>query len=310
MHELDLNLENFIWDEDQLSEVFASPIGLKPVVKIDGQPLYGSDRLNESYLKAIEKCGRTSAASLKFRGLVEKKRIVPCFLTKSLLGFVAWKVFAPVHMKSIMGFYDPTKTKRVYILIQNNANIFSFVSNDFLAKLSIHELMHMLADQKTSVFMSIFSNELTAYYKELYQMIFSINNLDNARVDRILKFVFMDIERKSEKLTNGTLNKYSALMKKELSSVSSLSPLKFDEMLQDYFAIIKLYLTNVAKFFVSRDKFRHILIPCYLSYKNAFNMKNLSTVCIQELIFPSEVVAILSEDMRYGKKALIGAAKL
>jgi len=310
MSELDLLLEDFVWGEDQLNEVFASPFGLKPVVKIDGAPLYGSDSLNESYLKAIEKSGRTSPAALKFRGLVEKKRIVPCFLTKGVLQFVAWKVFAPVHMQSIMGFYDPTKTKRVYILIQNNSNIFSFVSNDFLARLTIHELMHMLADLKTSLFMNMFSSELAAYYKTFFQMVFSINDLDTGRVDRILKFIFMDIERRSEKLTNGTLNKYSDLLKKELSEVSSLTPLKFDEMLLDYFTIIKLYLTNVAKFFASRDKFKHILIPLYLSYRNTFNMKNLTTVCIQELIFPSEVICILSEDMRYGKKALIGAGKL
>lgn len=310
MSELDLLLEDFVWGEDQLNEVFASPFGLKPVVKIDGAPLYGSDSLNESYLKAIEKSGRTSPAALKFRGLVEKKRIVPCFLTKGVLQFVAWKVFAPVHMQSIMGFYDPTKTKRVYILIQNNSNIFSFVSNDFLARLTIHELMHMLADLKTSLFMNMFSSELTAYYKTFFQMVFSINDLDTGRVDRILKFIFMDIERRSEKLTNGTLNKYSDLLKKELSEVSSLTPLKFDEMLLDYFTIIKLYLTNVAKFFASRDKFKHILIPLYLSYRNTFNMKNLTTVCIQELIFPSEVICILSEEMRYGKKALIGAGKL
>jgi hypothetical protein len=310
MSELDLLLEDFVWGEDQLNEVFASPFGLKPVVKIDGAPLYGSDSLNESYLKAIEKSGRTSPAALKFRGLVEKKRIVPCFLTKGVLQFVAWKVFAPVHMQSIMGFYDPTKTKRVYILIQNNSNIFSFVSNDFLARLTIHELMHMLADLKTSLFMNMFSSELAAYYKTFFQMVFSINDLDTGRVDRILKFIFMDIERRSEKLTNGTLNKYSDLLKKELSEVSSLTPLKFDEMLLDYFTIIKLYLTNVAKFFASRDKFKHILIPLYLSYRNTFNMKNLTTVCIQELIFPSEVICILSEEMRYGKKALIGAGKL
>ena len=130
----DINLENFIWDENKLSEVFALPIGLKPVVKIDGSPLFGSDKLNGSYVKALQKSGRTKAAALKFQGLVEKRKIVPCFLTPGLGTFVAWKIFAPIHIQSIMGFYDPTKTKRIYILISNNANMFAFVSNDFLAK--------------------------------------------------------------------------------------------------------------------------------------------------------------------------------
>jgi len=296
--------------EKELEEIFAVPIGLKPVVKIDGNSLYGSDKLNESYLKALAKCGRTGPAALKFRGLVEKKRIVPCFLTPGLLSFVAWKVFAPIHIQSVMGFYDPTKTKRIYILIQNNANIFSFVSNDFLGKLTIHELMHMLADQKTSLFMSLFRNELIAYYTELFQMIFSINSLDSGRVERILRFVFMEIERKSEKMTTSTLDKYSKLLKKELQSQSTFDELKFDDVLTDFFTILKIFLVNTSKFFASRNKFNHIIAPMYLAYKRAFSMKNLTTVCIQELIYPSEVIAICSEDMRFGKKALTGVGKL
>ena len=67
-----------IVDKDNLTEIFASPIGLKPVVKIDGEILYGSEKLNNSYIKALEKCGRTRAAASQLHALVLKRKIIPC----------------------------------------------------------------------------------------------------------------------------------------------------------------------------------------------------------------------------------------
>jgi len=299
-----------IVDKDNLAEVFASPIGLKPVVRIDGETLYGSERLNNSYMKALEKCGRTRAAASKLHALVLKRKIIPCFKTKGFKGFLAWKIFAPVHQQAELGFYDPTKTKRIYIIISNNTNIFAFASNDFLGKLTIHELMHMLADQKTSLFLNMFKKELLAYYKELFKMIFSMKDIDSGRMERVLKHIFMDIERKSASMTMGTLNRYSKVLEKEFSGITTMSQSEFQKTLNDFITIIKIYLVSVERFFKSRDQFRHIIAPMYLAYKRGLSLTNYTTVCIQELIFPSEVIAIASEDMRYGKKALAGATKL
>ncbi len=48
----------------------------------------------------------------------------------------------------------------------------------------------------------------------------------------------------------------------------------------------------------------------YHAYQRAFSIRNMTTICIQELIFPSEVIAIASEDMRYGNKALKAIARI
>ena len=296
--------------ENDLNEIFASPAGLSPVVRLDGQTLYGSEKLNESFIKALTKCGRTKGSINTLHALVLKKKIIPCFQTKGWSGLIAWKIFAPRHETGVVGFYDPTRTKRIYILISNNANIFSFVSNNFMGILTIHESMHMLADQKTSVFFNMLRNELIAYYTEFFKMVFRINNIDAGKMNKILKFLFMDIERKSASMTMGTINKYGKVLEKELSGITLMKPDEFQRTVDDLVAITKVYLVSTERFITARENFRHIIGPLYLAYKRVFNITNYTTMCVQELIFPSEVIAMISEDMRYGRKALAGISKL
>jgi hypothetical protein len=292
---------------DQLNEVFAPPVGLRPVAKIDGSPLFGSDLLNSQYLKAIDKCGRTKAAFSQFESLLQKNKIIPCFLTRGFGGFIAWKVFAPVSGQSIMGFYDRRHGK-VYILMSNNANIFSFVGNNFLGKLTIHELIHMFSNEKKALFLNMFKNELISYYKHLWQRIFSINEIPDKTAEKIVRFVFLQIEN-SNGFSTSSIMKYNALLNQELRPLTT-NEAQFSELLTDYMVLIKIFTTSIDKFFQSRGKYKHIIEPMYHAYKDAFAMKNLTTVCIQELIYPSEVICIASEDMRYGNKALKAIARL
>jgi len=287
---------------DQLTEVFVPPVGLRPVAKIDGNPLFGSNLLNTQYLKAIDKCGRTKAAYSKFENLLEKRKIIPCFLTRGFGGFVAWKIFAPVSGQSILGFYDKGHGK-VYILMSNNANVFSFVGNNFLGKLTIHELMHMFANEKKALFLTMFKTELISYYKHLWQRIFSINEIPDKTAEKIVRFIFLEIEN-SKVFSNSSIMKYNALLNKELRPLSTINEDKFSNMLTDYMVLIKIFTTSIDKFFQSRGKYKHIIAPMYHAYNDAFSMRNLTTICIQELIYPSEVICIASEDMRYGNKAL------
>ena len=295
--------------DEQLNEVFAPPIGLKPIAKIDGNDIYGSSLLSKTYLKALDKCGRTRAAYSKFEMLVEAKKLIPCHSTSDIFSFVGWKLFAPSNTNTMtMGFYDRT-SKKVYILISNNVNVFSLVSNDFLGKLTIHELMHMFSDVKQALFINTFKKELIAYYRELWKQLFSIGDIPEKTTEKIVRFIFINIET-SKNLSTNSLLKYNAVMHKELRPFSTLKDDEFNKMLSDYMLIAKLFLVDTDKFLQSRNKYRHVLIPMYHAYQRAFSIRNMTTVCIQELVFPSEVIAIAAEDMRYGNKALKAIARI
>ena len=295
--------------DDQLNEVFVPPIGLQPIAKIDGHEIYGSSLLNKTFLKALDKCGRTSAAYSKFEDLVDRKELIPAHSTGGILSFIDWKIFQPSNERTVtMGFYDKG-SKKVYVMISNNANVFSVVANDFLGKLVIHELIHMFADRKKALFVNMFRTELISYYRELWKQLFSISDIPEKITEKIVRFLFTDIET-SKMLSNSSIMKYNSVMNQELRSFSTLGEGEFDKMLTDYMIITKTFLVSTDRFLQSRNQYKHILIPMYHAYERAFSIRNMTTICIQELVFPSEVISISSEDMRYGNKALKAIARI
>lgn len=294
---------------DQLNEVFAPPIGLHPIAKIDGNDIYGSSALNRTFLKALEKSGRTRAAYSKFEDLIQKGRLIPCHSTSGFISFIDWKLFQPANERTVtMGFYD-RGSKKVYIMISNNANLFSVVTNNFLGKLTIHELVHMFSDIKKALFINMFKKELIGYYRELWKQLFSIADIPEKTTEKIIRYIYTNIET-SKVINNNSILKYNALMNTELRKYSTLGEDQFSTILSDYMIIAKTFLISTDRFLQSREKYKHILMPMYNAYQRAFSIRNMTTICIQELIFPSEVIAIASEDMRYGNKALKAIARL
>jgi len=277
-------------------EVFISPMGLKEVVSLDGSPLYGSDHLNEKYMKALSKVKKTSGDLDKIKKLITKKTLIPCFLQKGLLHHIAWRIFGPSAIKSIAGFFNPVDG-RVVILVSNDANIFTFVSNHFLANLTTHELSHRAAFLDANKFYQTFRNELIVFYRAMLGEIFKIKDksLDDKTVFTIIAYLFRHIEMIPGQVQSGALIKYSILLNEQLMGLSTLRQEEFLILTDDYIKIIAMFLKDLDMFFNAREEYSHILNPIYRSYKKALGIRNSSTVCIQELVYPSEVIALLSE---------------
>ena len=306
-----LNISNFVWDDEKVSEMFAIPIGLKQVTKFNGAPLYSSARLQQSFIKALAKSGRTRGAISTFNDLTfKKKKIIPCFVTKGIRGFIDWKIFDPANIKNIMGFYAP-EYDRIYILISNVANIFGHIVNDFMAELTIHECVHMVAYKLKSGFFNLYSNELIAYYTTLWSKIFQFDpkELSPAKAKPIILYLSKE-ESSHSKMGNTELIKYHKMLTATLKDISKLDDTTFEKMLNDYIILGKIYLTRQNVFFQVIQKFNHIISPMYGTYKEVFGLKNLTTICVQELIYPSEIIAIISESRRHTGKALKGIKKL
>lgn len=277
-------------------EVFIAPIGLKEVIRLDSEPLYGSDHLNEKFMLALSKQKKTSSSLNKIETLLNKKVIIPAFLDKGILKFIGWRIFGPAAIKSLAGFFNP-ELENVVILISNNANIFTYVSNRFLANLTCHELTHRAAYLDANKFYHTFKPELIVWYRYLFSDIFKIdkNQLNDNIVFSVVKFLFQNIEMKVGGASSGDLIKYSKLIKEQLVSLTSLKHDEFKTLADDYIQIVAIYLKSLNYFFDSMGEFSHILYPMYRAYKKGLNVRNNSTVCIQELIYPSEIICVLSE---------------
>ena len=278
-----------------LDELFTLPIGLKPIVKLDGKILYGSDSLNQSFLDALNTSSIISNAEV-FEKLVKKKKIIPCFLTGGLTSFVFWKIFAPVHLKNILGFYEKT-TKKVYILLTNNFNFLAYTSDEWMCKLVLHECVHMLSDTQPQKFLDDFKELLIKYYTSYFKRLFNIQE-DSEKVYSIIFFLHKFWETGGD-IPKNTFETYHKML--EDSFISRKENLeKIDRML----VIMYIYLTNMEKFFNIKENFRDILYPLRESYKDSLNIKNLCTTCIQELFVPSEVIAIAVEYSQYSSKVI------
>jgi len=279
-----------------LDELFTLPIGLKPIVKLDGKTLYGSDSLNNLFLDALNTSSLINNTEI-FERLVKEKKIVPCFLTGGLTSFVLWKIFAPVHLKNILGFYEKS-TKKVYILLSNNFNFLAYTSDEWMCKLVLHECVHMLSDTQPQKFLGDFKELLIKYYMSYFKRLFNIEE-DGEKVYSIISFLHKSCEMNTVYDKN-TFQRYHKIL--EDSFISRKENL---EKIERLLVIMYIFLTNLEKFFSIKENFRDILYPLRESYKDSLNIKNLSTTCIQELFVPSEVIAIASEYSQYSSKIVL-----
>jgi len=280
-----------------VDEVFVIPTGLRVVAILDGIELFGSDNLNRSFIKALTKSSRTKPVVDKIQSLVEKKEVIPCFLSKTILGFVARKFFTPRSGRATVAFFEPIKTKKIYVLIDNNVNFFAHVSNNYIAAVTVHELIHMSASRSPMSFFNLFKDELVVFYKNLWKTIFSLDEgkINDSEIQDLIRFVFRKLELKRGEITNSDLVRYYSLLGSTFSKVTTLDGETFDKKIREYIVTVKLFLRNFDVFYSIAKKFESIIGPIYVAYKRTFGFKNLNVFCIQELIYPSEVICICSE---------------
>lgn len=308
---MDINLENFVWDEDQLSEVFALPVGLKSVANLDGEKLYGSEKLNSSFLKAVSKNARVKPVMNKIAKLIDQNKINPVFYEKGMIKFAAWKVFAPLNQKYTVAFYVLSLNK-VYLILSNAANIFTHIPNDMVSMLMVHELMHMFAKTNEAQFKAIWMDTFIQYYSMVFHIMF---NTDPKKHHAIIKKAINHQIKHFDNVRTlkGVPGSVFVKLKSILSELKSGSPLKkeqFEERLNMYIYLGYLYRLDTEKWTREWKKFSSIVDILKLAYKNAFNLPWTSSICTQEILIPSEVAAICSEYPPFFKKAHQSIAKV
>ena len=278
---------------ENLQEIFALPLGVKKVKGFPGPDVYTSDSIKKRYVSCMKKTDRSKEVFSTIEKLVDKELIIPCFLTKNVFRFVMNKIFTDKETKGILGFYMPEQ-KKIYLLIDNNTNALGFSTNDWIANLTIHEGMHMFADLKPSKFYSVFSSNLTAYYSNVFTNIFKLKKVDKRTIEKIVKFIYQ-LEMKLKRDTP-TLKKYYRVML-DLQQYSSLSKEDFEKVLSDYIVLIRIFWYNMSAVISVSRKYNHILGPLYTGYRKVFKTRP-DTFAIQELFSLSEVVSIVSEDIK------------
>ena len=274
-----------------LNELFALPIGLKKVAEFDGIEFYGSESLNQKLSDALNSSVYTKLISVELKKLIDNGTITPVFSSKGIIKYIAnLMMLGPNHgLKNIFAFFN-VSDKKIFVLIDNNSFV-GYINNDTISKLIIHELIHKVASEQPTYFLSAFKDSLNIFYKEFFKKIFYLKESKELDLlsENLYKTMFYASEHGKE-INLKILKAKFDLFKK----YSSLSGEKFDKILHDYFMIIRFHFSNRYDL-IYNDKFKYILKVPYFVYRDKFGFFPTEKGCVQELIIPSEVISSISE---------------
>ena len=292
---------------EQVNELFALPIGLKLAVKIDNIQLYTSDTIKERYRDSIAKSRITSKVSQEINMLIDKGKIVPCFAssgmitfirnkmistTKQVLGKLPTNFFVKQFSSLALGFYMPEE-KKLVVIVDNSVSFSGLAGsdNDIIARITAHELIHMVASENGGKFLSIFKDEFNSFYKKLFEYALKLKDVPDKDIESVYKFFFNVCERK------GTFSLYSIYKKfMGLKQYSSLNEEEYKLSCVNYIRAVKTWSMdpNLFKRKIETE-FLDIVRGIHNGYKLAFGGVSYDVLYGQELVFPSEVIAVSTE---------------
>lgn len=284
-----------------INEIFALPINLKPIPVFGTMRLFTSDSLKKAYIHAISKNKKTSSVVAPISKLIDNGFIIPCFLTKGIISTILFKMFPTdrartdeqffrEEMRNVFGFYD-SGSKKIYILISNHINKFGFANNDKLASITVHETIHMVANNKPLKFINYFNNILFDFYHKYFTLVFGLKGNYDKEIQNIILLLFNKFE-KSKTFSNKNIKSYRSLIM-DLKKYSTSED--FDDIVHDLIVTVTLFAKSTSLFIKNMSRYKHIIDPLNLAYKNTFGGIDDGNIPVQELLFPSEVIAIGSE---------------
>jgi hypothetical protein len=282
---------------EKVNELVAIKRGGGRVVKIDNMTFYSSDRLNDLVEESFKKSSITKPVASKLRELIDRDLIIPVFSTKNMLHFIYRKVFQPTEYEYTSGFWTP-KIRKVFLLIDSNVNVLGYATNTLIAKVLIHELMHVYAHMKPNQYINFFQDELVAFYKTYWGLISGNKEIPDRNIMNILQYMRKSYDNiKGPNTTIGRMEaSYKNIIDKEITPFAKRESEIYEKLIKNFFLALRLYFISPMAFRRNYDHpdIRSVISPLLITYRDQLNIGIPKLLCVQELIFPSEVIAVFA----------------
>jgi len=273
-------------------QIQMSPVNLKEIDKVEGLPIYTSDKLKSYYINIIKDSQLLKPVMDVILKLVNNNSIIPCYLSKNILHFLLNKLIITSVGGGVVAFYYP-KTNRVYSTLEMQTSVIMNIKSNFISSVLFHELQHYAAANINSKQYSLFSSMYNNWYKHFFNILFNTKKIKADDLKNITKFLSKnEINNDMWKRPEKFVNIYSRLINKEIISKYNID---IKENLLDFTISLTQYLRDPNNYLrlVIGKKSPYIDIHwfCIEAYKKmSYNIN--STIAIQELFLPSEIACI------------------
>jgi len=264
-----------------------------------GSKVYTSNSLKQKFLQSLAESSKGGPVVKTVKDLVERKIVIPAYKTKSI--FRSILKLNPINLQGIGGLTDYEKTK-VYVFIETQANVFTFVSSNSIAIVTVHELVHLLSHLDKNFFIKTFMEEFIQFYEYYYSKVFScrIDEFNKKDLTELIKYIY-SIEHMASWNGMKLYTDYKNKLEKLVKDKTSMNEAMYNKVRNDYFtgifSIFKAESSNafhVVPNIVAH--FPHIYRPLYWAYKQIFAADLFAErqLAFQELYAPSEIICSLT----------------
>jgi len=255
-------------------------------VRVDGNMFFTNEKLRQKVITSVKK-KLPKTQSTKIEKLINDKKIIPLFMTKSLWDYFRNRYEHENYRRGLRGFVH-NKNKNVYLIMDSMAMRGGIFSDKLLTDVILHELVHVAFDNDTKKYLQINMPILTAYYRELFSIILDVPKKTES-INVIQQIILVLAKQEKNRYTRFK-ELVSALDK--LAKYSTLEEKEYDKKGEAYLDYIESHIHN--KNLKNRRMFPEIHAALSKAFRNAYNTLDYDSAPDQRAYITSEVVATLA----------------
>jgi len=271
-----------------------APLFLKEVDEVNGIPLYSSEKLQNKLKIAISSFSVLNPVRNKISELIDEGRIVPCYANKNLFRLYRYKKAADEE-RSTIAFYSAEHNKIFLPLDERNIRYF-WVDDSLFGEVLLHEMQHYCSRNLKQPFYNIFKGVMNDFYREFYRSHLNIR-MNDTELSLISSTLF-SLNDYSKEFDTKSLVKFAHVLNKILKNYIK-DDKKREDTIVKMLSVVKVYLLNLNYFISQLTSFNTEARKIYNSLRDAYyyslNIKNIDSLFIQELYFPSEIICIQAQ---------------
>lgn len=260
----------------------------------DYEEMHTSEKLKKVFKKIIFNQPLFKSVQKSIQKLIDNDLIIPVLASKSILGMIKRRIFAPPERTHTLGYYSSNR-KKIFIILENNTSFIFFSKDEEIALVVMHELQHFCYDVFPKEFLNVHKESLVKFYQTFISLTFQVHLTDEDAFD-LVKWVSSNVAGAGIK-NLAVLVRYALYLeklflkyvKKDDNAIKRISP---------FLSVLKLYLSDLTSFVKALQNGNKNVVTVFINLNKSYEslgIKKVESLCIQELWAPSEIICIESQ---------------